>query len=915
MKHSLPTKLFFFPPLLQFPLKGFCSKHFCCIRIKFSLLLLFISTFLSAQTPNTLTSDTLQVPAKIDLKEVKGDGGESAAVNSALGADQLAKNSATHKVMAAFICPKYSISNVSVSAVCAEAGNTTVVLSSTQAALPIGIYKVTYNLYNPVSKGLIAEMKVETAGSGQFLLSGLTTVGRRKIIITNLTSGECSSIIKKASAEIVISGAAVSGTVSLSGSSHICSGSNSPLLTLNNYNGNIVRWEYAQSVPYVWKTISNTANTYQPGILAVSTSFRAVLKSGSCSEQYSGETRIEVDSAPVAPVPVKIIQPTCATPTGTIILNGLPGSGKLLQNDGTVIVSRAFSGNSITISGLPLGTYKFAVENNCATNYSSDVVIQANTWNGANWSYGTQPSLDNLVDFQASYYLDKDINACSCTISNDAFVTIQHERTLKIINGLHVVSGSLTFADGASLIQTNPDNNVNTGDIRYKRKSQPIRQADYVYWSSPVKLQTLQKVSPLTATDKYFSYDGTKWLSVPNTTIMNTGKGFIIRGPETFLNTERRPFATVFEGVPNNGDITGETVEAGKFYLIGNPYPSALNANDFISENNFLEGTLYFWTHNTPVVLNEANEYSSDDYAVYNLTGGSGVGEPALLGGIPESENNMAPSGNIAAGQSFFVGATAPGTVKFNNSMRRGGNTNSQFFKIDKNSNSEQAENSRIWFDMTNSGGAYKQLLIGYVAGATNEYDLKYDGPSFNGNKFLDFYSLNSGKNLAIQGRTFPFTVSDTVALGYRTTIAGDFTISINHADGKLVNHSVYLEDKLTNSIHDLLASNYTFTTDIGTFDDRFVLRYTNKSLGIVDVDNMEQAVFVSVKDKIIKVTSIKENIKDVLIFDISGKLLYTKNKVNAIELQISNLQAMNQVLLVKTTLENDYSSSTKIIF
>lgn len=913
MKHYLLKKLFFSPLLLQFPLKGFCSKHFCCIRIKFSLSLLFISTFLSAQTPNTFdTSDTLYVPAKIDLKEVKGGGRGCDAVNSAYVADQFAGNSATRKVMAASLCPTYNISNVSASAVCAEAGNSTVLLSSTQAALPVGIYNVTYNLDNPVSNGLMAEMKVEAAGSGQFLLSGFTNLGTRNITITKLTSGACSSTIKAASAEIVISGATVSGTVS--GSSHICGGSNSPLLTLSNYNGSIVRWEYAQSAPYVWQTINHTANTYQPGILAVSTSFRAVLKSGACSEQYSGETRIELDSAPVAPIPVKIIQPTCATPTGTIILNGLTGSGKLLQNDGTTIVSRAFSGNSITISGLPFGIYKFAVENNCATTYSSPVVIQPNTWNGVSWSYGSEPSLANLIDFQASYYLDKDINACSCTISNDAFVTIQHDRTLKIVNGLHVVSGSLTFADGASLMQTNSDNNLNSGDIRYKRKSQPIRQADYVYWSSPVKLQTLQKVSPLTATDKYFSYDGTKWVSTPKTTVMTTGKGYIIRGPETFVNTERRPFATVFEGVPNNGDITGETVEAGKSYLIGNPYPSSLNANDFINGNNFLEGTLYFWTHNTPVALGSAYAYSSDDYAVYNLTGGSGVGESLLSGSIPESgNNNSAPSGNIAAGQSFFVGASSSGTIKFNNLMRRGGNTNNQFFKIDKNS--EQAEKSRIWFNMTNSGGAYKQLLIGYVAGATNGYDQKYDGLTFNGNKFLDFYSLNSGRNLVIQGRSFPFAVNDTVALGYRTTIAGDFTISIDHADGDLVNHAVYLEDKATNAIHDLRTGNYTFTTAIGTFDDRFVVRYTNKSLGVVDVEDTEHAVLVSVNNKIIKVSSTNENINEVSIFDVMGKLLYAKKKVNAIELQIAGLQSGNQVLFVKTILENGYISDTKTIF
>ena len=77
----------------------------------------------------------------------------------------------------------------------------------------------------------------------------------------------------------------------------------------------------------------------------------------------------------------------------------------------------------------------------------------------------------------------------------------------------------------------------------------------------------------------------------------------------------------------------------------------------------------------------------------------------------------------------------------------------------------------------------------------------------------------------------------------------------------------------------------------------------------------MKNAVLVSVKDKIIKVRSTKENITDVSIYDITGKSIYTKNKVNATELQINNLQAANQFLLVKTTLENGYLSNTKTIF
>jgi hypothetical protein len=39
---------------------------------------------------------------------------------------------------------------------------------------------------------------------------------------------------------------------------------------------------------------------------------------------------------------------------------------------------------------------------------------------------------------------------------------------------------------------------------------------------------------------------------------------------------------------------------AGKSVLMGNPYPSALDADKFLDANaSLIEGTIYFWTHNT----------------------------------------------------------------------------------------------------------------------------------------------------------------------------------------------------------------------------------------------------------------------------------------------------------------------------
>jgi len=69
------------------------------------------------------------------------------------------------------------------------------------------------------------------------------------------------------------------------------------------------------------------------------------------------------------------------------------------------------------------------------------------------------------------------------------------------------------------------------------------------------------------------------------------------------------------------------------------------------------------------------------------------------------------------------------------------------------------------------------------------------------------------------------------------------------------------------------------------------------------------------VNNKVINITSSKETIKDVNVFNVGAQLLYNKNKVNSQELQISNLHSADQVLLVKVTLENGSTVTKKVIF
>lgn len=503
--------------------------------------------------------------------------------------------------------------------------------------------------------------------------------------------------------------------------------------------------------------------------------------------------------------------------------------------------------------------------------------------------------------------LGSDVTVCSCTIKAGAKLTVPKDRTLTVDDALIFEgTGKLFISNGGSLLQNNTSANAyqGTADSFVMQRTTSTRRYDYTYWSSPLTFSsgfTLKKMSPKTLADKYTSYNpNASWVvHYGGELVMNPGEGYSVRGPQDFDITTPYIQEVLFTGIPNNGDIPKTTVK-DKFNLLGNPYPSAIDGYKLIRDANI--GTVYLWTHNTPPANNGTDnkyKYASSDYASFNLSGGLKTGGNASL-----------PTGYIAAGQGFFAAPTT-NSITYTNSMRVGG-SNSTFYKTAK---TNDLERNRIWLNLSNAEGAFKQILIGYIEGASNGWDQDFDAVGFNGNSYVDFYSINETTVLSIQGRALPFENSDVIPLGYKSTVAGDFTISIDQVDGLFNNQEVYLEDKKTGIISNLKTGDYNFKTEIGTFKDRFTLRYTNKTLGTDDFENVDGGLLVSVKDKVIRLTSTKENIKEVNLFDISGRLIYQKGKVGTTELSISNLQSSDQILLVKVVLENGYTTTKKIIF
>ncbi|PJJ09952.1 concanavalin A-like lectin/glucanase superfamily protein [Flavobacterium sp. 1] len=633
----------------------------------------------------------------------------------------------------------------------------------------------------------------------------------------------------------------------------------------------------------------------------------------------SNVIQVDIDSAPTAPVVGSVQQISCSRPAGSAALSGLPTGDWILNFSSGDTYSG--SGTTVTIPGLATGDYTVTVsEGRCFSANSANISIASSpisetSWDGSTWSNGL-PSLSQRVIFNGGtlFTVSADTNMCSCQIHSGS-VIVNSGVVLFIDGALDIDSStSFTFENNASLVQGS-DTAVNSGNIIYKRTTSAVKDFDYVYWSSPVADQTLGLLSP--SSDRYWSYADGAWVAETSSSIMTKGKGYIARVPRytPLQNAE-------FIGVPYNGSISITAQGELKTNLIGNPYASAINADLFITDNaSVINGALYFWTHNTSRTLNNAGTkfvYTSDDYATYNFTGGVATAMAAKSTDVNGDGigDGVLPSGNIAAGQSFFVVSKIAGDFTFTNSMRVstvGGN--SQFFKqagIDKTA---KIEKNRIWLNLTNDGGAFKQLLVGYVTGATNDFDNLYDGAILNGNAYVDFFSINNSKNYTIQGRRLPFDAADEVPLGYKTTLAGTFQISIEKADGVLTNRAIYLEDKTINTIYDLTKGSYSFTTAIGEFKNRFVLRYNNTSLSTDDFDANGKGVVVSLNNSQIKINSFDQIMSSVKVYDLKGSLLYENNKVDKNEFIINHLVSSDQVLIVMTQLENGKKVSEKIIF
>jgi hypothetical protein len=275
----------------------------------------------------------------------------------------------------------------------------------------------------------------------------------------------------------------------------------------------------------------------------------------------------------------------------------------------------------------------------------------------------------------------------------------------------------------------------------------------------------------------------------------------------------------------------------------------------------------------------------------------------------------------IGAGQGFFVqmieGAPATGVVNFTNTMRRDQSglvyDNSTFFRnISTESSLPIFERHRIWLDLVAQNNKSQRILLGYISGASNDFDSFYDVPAPNKND-LDLYSLIGTQHLKIESRALPFSNIDEIPLGYFAPLDGNYNIAIGSIDGLFENENIYIKDLQLNSYHDLKAAPYQFQSTSGSHNNRFVLVFQNPSLGNTEFET-NFTIDVYNDNKSIGIKSNLSALSEIKIYDISGRQLYVKSNINNKEITITNVTQCEQMLLLEIKTENGIKTIKKII-
>ncbi|KEY18805.1 T9SS type A sorting domain-containing protein [Kaistella antarctica] len=558
---------------------------------------------------------------------------------------------------------------------------------------------------------------------------------------------------------------------------------------------------------------------------------------------------------------------------------------------------------------LPETTYYYrvrAVSNNGTSANSNGITVvtkfDTTTWDDKAWDNGLPtPDLHAVISEDFNTKPSDKLISKSLTIDNTQTLTITAGSSFT--TGNFINNGNLVVQSEANFVQTPTSVNSGTGSSSVFRDSN-IKRLEYVYWSSSVQNQKLIDFSPKTVLTRFLTYnEGTdKFTSVndiANATFI-PAKGYAIRAPNNFSNTLASAWPGIFTGTLNNGinnfllkyqsGITTPTEGPGAGYnLVGNPYASNINLEGspglFEKNKTVIASIAYFWNNRVANVGEMGQNYTGENYAVYNKAGGT-----------PASGSTIKPTGIVKVGQGFIVKALPAGKDKnlvFDNANRSAATTD-----IFYDRQLEQPKD-RFWIQLTTPSQDFNTMLIAYAPDATDHFELDYDAPLLGLSSDALFSNLDDHR-LSIQGRKYPLNPNDVVEVGSNHFLAGEYKLSLQEAEGIFADQqNIYLKDKQTGAFINLSASAYSFSVSEGVTEGRFELVYQPESVLGTGTGAKENLIFYHAGNDFVLKSS--QNISGVEVYDSSGRLM-SKVQPNQKEVRLDASKLLTGMYILKIT-------------
>jgi len=647
-----------------------------------------------------------------------------------------------------------------------------------------------------------------------------------------------------------------------------------------------------------------------------------------CAATISAPIAVNIGNTSAGQASPNII--VCPNGSGTVSITGSFGAIQWQQSEdgannwvNVVGGSGANTPNYVTPALNGTMYYRAVVGNlNCGIDYSDAIaatITQTYVWTGSvstnwndsgNWSCNIVPTITQNATISRIPAIQPEISSGTATaksiiVENGASLTVNTGATLHVANNVVVdAGGTITIKNNGALVQDADTNN--SGLVNIVKNSNPLYKLDYTMWSSPVAEQQLLDFSPATLTTRFYEYtfnateDGEYYQLVSPTSNFEAAKGYLIRMPDADTlagyGSGRTSMAYVgnFKGTPHNGDITiAASTQGNRYTAIGNPYPSPVSISDFYTTNvNTIQSgsAIYLWRKRNNA---DAPSYATLSKVAYVANTAEGGG--AEQAGFYTAET----SGDwiLSQGQGFIVQTAEDATVTnytFNNSMRRPANTNGEqpFFRQGQNTM------SRLWLNIAGTQNKFAQTAIAYVNDATLGIDYGYDGKLLNDSAPLSLYTLSENTKLAIQARP-TFTINDVVPMGFKANSAGEYTLALDHADGTFMQgQAIYLKDNFLGTTTNI-ADGYTFTTETGTFNNRFEIVYTTNALDLDNTALTANSVIIYKEGNGLNINTGIAEMTDVTIYDIRGRALYNNKDINNTKAVVTGLQPQQEMLII----------------